>query len=330
MKRLVLAMIAVALLAHPALASAETRPGCLNHPPVSFNSSCTITPYFKGAEPQWMPPFLGALQKESTGVARKWHSNSAYPDVMGIPIYVGTGKQLTALGCFIASPEVPHNGCAYALTNECDWGMHFLTSGSGGIAVITSVPKSCLGKAAAAHVRAVCPHTNFGGGQVAACPRLLEDTISHEVFEALVDPAAGISQPATPDRWETVGVWSIKNRDVEICDKVNYRDYYITSRIYQRNSSGTWVAKPYRVWMSDWLYPSYFNNGSFPYDHNHKVLSSAAGTFLIKFPSSAAAGGGLTPEDRSDPCESFSRPRSWARKELDDEAPEAHAGADHP
>ena len=30
------------------------------------------------------------------------------------------------------------------------------------------------------------------------------------------------------------------------------------------------------------------------------------------------------------PCESFSRPRSWARKELDDEAPEAHAGADHP
>ena len=27
---------------------------------------------------------------------------------------------------------------------------------------------------------------------------------------------------------------------------------------------------------------------------------------------------GLTPEDRSDPCESFSRPRSWARKELHD------------
>ena len=39
---------------------------------------------------------------------------------------------------------------------------------------------------------------------------------------------------------------------------------------------------------------------------------------------------GLTPADRSDPCESFSRPGSWARKELHDEATQAYAGADHP
>ena len=39
---------------------------------------------------------------------------------------------------------------------------------------------------------------------------------------------------------------------------------------------------------------------------------------------------GLTPEDRSDPCESFSRPGSWARKERSREATQAHAGADHP
>ena len=39
---------------------------------------------------------------------------------------------------------------------------------------------------------------------------------------------------------------------------------------------------------------------------------------------------GLTPEDRSDPYESFSRPGSWARKERSREARQAHAGADHP
>jgi hypothetical protein len=39
---------------------------------------------------------------------------------------------------------------------------------------------------------------------------------------------------------------------------------------------------------------------------------------------------GLTPRVRSDPCESFSRPGLWARKELHDEATQAHAGADHP
>ena len=44
------------------------------------------------------------------------------------------------------------------------------------------------------------------------------------------------------------------------------------------------------------------------------------------------AGGavGLTPEDRSGPCESFSRPGSWARKERSREATEEHAGAGHP
>jgi integral membrane sensor domain MASE1 len=39
---------------------------------------------------------------------------------------------------------------------------------------------------------------------------------------------------------------------------------------------------------------------------------------------------GLTPEDRSDPCESFSRPGSWARKERSREAQQAYAGADNP
>ena len=41
-------------------------------------------------------------------------------------------------------------------------------------------------------------------------------------------------------------------------------------------------------------------------------------------------GAGVTPEDRSGPCESFSRLRWWARKELQDEATQAHAGADRP
>ena len=41
-------------------------------------------------------------------------------------------------------------------------------------------------------------------------------------------------------------------------------------------------------------------------------------------------GTGLTPRVRSDPCESFSRPGSWARKERSREATQAHAGADHP
>src|SRR5450755_12082 len=42
-------------------------------------------------------------------------------------------------------------------------------------------------------------------------------------------------------------------------------------------------------------------------------------------------GSGLTPEDRSDPCERFSRPGSWTRKEpIAREATQAYAGADHP
>jgi Homeodomain-like domain len=41
-------------------------------------------------------------------------------------------------------------------------------------------------------------------------------------------------------------------------------------------------------------------------------------------------GDGLTPEDRSDPCESFSRPGSWARKERNDEAKPSNEGADPP
>ncbi len=39
---------------------------------------------------------------------------------------------------------------------------------------------------------------------------------------------------------------------------------------------------------------------------------------------------GLTPEDRSIPCESFTRTGSWARKDLHDEATQAHTGADRP
>ena len=40
---------------------------------------------------------------------------------------------------------------------------------------------------------------------------------------------------------------------------------------------------------------------------------------------------GLAPEDRSDPCERFSRPGSWTRKEpIAREATQAYAGADHP
>ena len=44
----------------------------------------------------------------------------------------------------------------------------------------------------------------------------------------------------------------------------------------------------------------------------------------------AARDRGLTPGDRSDSCESFSRPGSWARKERSREATQEHAGADHP
>ncbi|MGO9976769.1 MAG: hypothetical protein ACLP01_29000 [Solirubrobacteraceae bacterium] len=39
---------------------------------------------------------------------------------------------------------------------------------------------------------------------------------------------------------------------------------------------------------------------------------------------------GLTPEDRSVTGESLSRPGSWGRKELHDDATQAHAGADRP
>ena len=78
-------------------------------------------------------------------------------------------------------------------------------------------------------------------------------------------------------------------------------------------------------------------SNSHPYPDSHRGigdLTKEEPMSTVEAPETPAPkfvlGGGLTPEDRSDACESFSRPRSWARKELHDEAPEAHAGADHP
>jgi hypothetical protein len=44
----------------------------------------------------------------------------------------------------------------------------------------------------------------------------------------------------------------------------------------------------------------------------------------------AAATGGLPPEDRSDRCESFSRPEIMGEEGSSDEATQAHAGAGDP
>src|ERR1019366_2079144 len=99
--------------------------------------------------------------------------------------------------------------------------------------------------------------------------------------------------------------------------------------------SSTWWPCPHSLRLFDLPSPSTRRSSPAPRSRASKPLSSSRSTpgcgqqtNRLTEPRNTPAD--LTPEVRSGPCERFSRPRSWTRKERSREATEAYAGADHP
>jgi hypothetical protein len=133
----------------------------------------TLTPWYKGSEPNWLIPAMNTAVVESHVLVKHWsNTNTAYWDVYGVPVYIGTRSELDAMGQKKFEREMWAN---------CDEGIHRYTPGSNGlsgphpsaypytIAILTAGPSKCL------------EHGKWSAKDH-------ETTLIHEVLELLVDP----------------------------------------------------------------------------------------------------------------------------------------------
>jgi hypothetical protein len=142
----------------------------------------TFTPNNVGQQPAWLIPAMNASTAESHQLARHWPSNTAFWDVGGVPVYVGTPAQLDAMG---------QRKVERSMQSGCDWGIHRPHA----VYLLTAIK---------------CPRSaHFHDGLYTTAPvKTAEVTFIHEVLEYLADPAF-------PDNKTRVD-----GHVVEVCDYV--------------------------------------------------------------------------------------------------------------
>jgi len=185
----------------------------------------TFTPVV-GHNPRWLSRAVNALEAQSQVFRRHWSSwdqvaGEAFFDVDGIPTYIGTPKELTALGqgawvtymeqrCYVGihvyrfKPEPPPHGLFVATRPK--------------VIVLTS-----------AQWLAKCRYRFSVKSD--------EISLSHEVLETLADPKANEFNQST--------FWRINKIGVEVADPVEHHGYYDSI---------------HGAWLSDFTLPSYYLN----------------------------------------------------------------------
>jgi hypothetical protein len=184
----------------------------------------TFTPFTEASFP-WLVKAMSATRAESFQLAKHWHTNTAFWDFGGVPVYIGAPRQLDRLG---------QRAYEQALQKVCAYGTHQYTpehpTTLGGITtwsrivVLTAGSWSCI---------------NHGKYHTLST-KVVEATLAHEVLEYLVDPK------------DPVDIRKINHHNVEVCDPVN------TKYAYDQQDG---------AWITDFVYPSYFEEGSFPVDY---------------------------------------------------------------
>jgi hypothetical protein len=185
----------------------------------------TLSPWYEGSEPNWLIPAMNAAVVESHVLVKHWsNTNTAFWDVFGVPVYIGTRRQLDAMGQKKFEREMWAN---------CDEGIHRYTPANSlsgphpsaypdTIVILTAGPAKCL------------EHGKWSAKDH-------QTTLIHEVLEMLVDPQN------VPHHYRRVN-----GRIAEVCDWVGGYSRY-------DQADGAWIP--------DFVYPSFFKHGSFPYDY---------------------------------------------------------------
>jgi hypothetical protein len=132
----------------------------------------TLSPWYKGSEPNWLIPSMNAAVVESHVLVKHWgQTNTAYWDVYGVPVYIGTRSQLDAMG---------QKKLAREMWASCDDGIHEYTPSNNvsgpypsaypyTIVILTAGPSKCRER-----------------GKWSAKDHQI--ALIHEVLELLVDP----------------------------------------------------------------------------------------------------------------------------------------------
>lgn len=153
-------------------------------PAIAQGRDTTFSPYYSGQEPGWVIPGMNASGVESQHLARHWKTNTAYWDVGGVPVYIGTPGQLDKLG---------QRNSERWMQSHCAAGIHRPRK----IVVLT---------AGAFHG---CVQQLHRGKYFTRTVKDDEITFTHEVLEFLVDPAFPIADVR------------IKGHIAEVCDWVD-------------------------------------------------------------------------------------------------------------
>ena len=186
--------LAVALaLATAALATTSGR--------ASATSSLTFSPYLAHYPgPAWIVAAENASAWESHQLVKHWRkAHTAFWDAGGVPVFIGTPKQLDRLG------QRPYE---LALQEVCAYGTHQYTpkhpineygfKSTSRIVILTAGSWSCIDH-----------------GKYHSLPtKVLETTLIHEVLEYLVDPE------------DPVRFVRVNHHNAEVCDPVNKRYRY--------------------------------------------------------------------------------------------------------
>ncbi len=129
----------------------------------------TFSPYWTGAEPAWLTAAMTASRLESQQLARHWTGvNTAFWDVDGVRVYVGTPRQLAAMG---------QRNSERWMQAHCTAAMHR----PGKIDVLT------------AGAFRGCGRPLHGGHYYTRSVKDDEIGFTHEVLEFLVDPSFPVS-----------------------------------------------------------------------------------------------------------------------------------------
>lgn len=120
----------------------------------------TFSPYTKGPSPDWLVPAMNASRAESQQLVKHWDkTDTAFWDAFGVPVYIGTPRQLRAMG---------QGGLAKSMQDDCEHGVHR----DGKIVILTAGSWSCI---------------NDGEFYVMT-DKQNQVSLTHEVLEFLVNP----------------------------------------------------------------------------------------------------------------------------------------------
>lgn len=156
----------------PILALALSSVVVVGFAPPAQARDTTLSPWYTGSEPSWLVPAMNAAAAESHVLVSHWSNTStAFWDVDGVPVYIGTRRQLDAMGQTKLEREMWAN-CEegihrYTPTNSLS--SHHPSAYPYTIVILTAGPSKCL------------EHGRWSGKDH-------QVTLIHEVLELLVDP----------------------------------------------------------------------------------------------------------------------------------------------